>query len=233
MYPLAFAGATLIAGPFLLWPVLAPPVDKSQLYTVEHLWFVQLAIAVVAIYFYLVLYKRLMVFITGEKVWLPGIFINAFARLVRAYVGLIISVIIICLGFILFFPGFYFLVSYAFFIPLLVLKDKRAWPTLKESFNLVRGHWWRTALVVIPPIIIFTGTGYMANFFVMTLWNSAGLSMDVALPLTTLTLSCFITALFSPLYFSIVVVQLQDLFCRQVDEATAERMYWEQKLQSQ
>lgn len=231
VYPLAFMGAAIITVPFLLWPALFHPVGQAQIYAVEHLWFVQMGIAVVVVYFYLVLYKRLMVFITGERVWLPGIFINAFSRLLRAYVGLIIAIAMVFFGFILFFPGFYFLVSYTFFIPLLVLKDERSWPTLKRSFNLVQGHWWRTALVVIPPMLVFVGTGYMANIFVLAIWEGFGLSMDsTALPLTTLTLSCFVTSVLSPLYFSIIVVQMQNLFCRRVEEARAERIYWEQKI---
>ncbi|MHA7840786.1 MAG: hypothetical protein ACX932_02865 [Gammaproteobacteria bacterium] len=231
VYPLAFIGAALIVGPFLLWLALSDHVRQTQIYQAEHVWFVQMAIAIFIIYSYLVIYKRMFVFISGERVWLPAIFINAFARLWRAYAGLMIEVMIVCFSFILFFPGFYFLVAYSFFFPLLILKNERSWPTLKRSFNLVQGHWWRTATVVIPPMLVLIGTGYMANFFTLVIWEAFGLSMNsVALPLTTLSLTVFLGSLFSPLYFAIILVQMQDLFCRRWEEAKTEVAYWDQKI---
>ena len=230
VYPLAFMGSAIVVGPFLLWLVLSQHVGQIQIYEIERLWFVQMSIAILVIYFSLVIYKRLLVFITGERVWLPGIFINAFARLLRAYVGLIIEMVMVCFGFILFFPGFYLLVSYAFFLPLLILKNERSWPTLKYSFTLVQGHWWRTALVVVLPMVVLVGTGYMMNLFTLGIWEGLGLPMDsMALPLITLTLSCLIASLFSPLYFAIILVQLQNLFCRRLEEVNAEKAYWDQK----
>lgn len=219
IYPLAFVGLLMIVGPFLLWPILVNHVQQAQIYGVERLWFVQLGIVILVIYFHLVLYKRLILFIRGDRVWLPSIFINALSCLWRAYVGLIIGFIVVCLGLVLFFPGIYLLISYSFFFPLLIMTKERSWRVLKLSFELVYGHWSRTACVLTPSALVLMGTGYMANFFVRVFWEFFKLPINsFALPLATLTWTCFISSLIFPLYFSIILVQMQDLLCRQVQD---------------
>ncbi len=45
-------------------------------------------------------------------------------------------------------PGIYILLVSMFVLPLIVIEKRRAGATIARAFELVRGHWWRTAFTV-------------------------------------------------------------------------------------
>lgn len=220
IYPLSLIGASIVVTPFLAWCFLYS-VSQSELYAVSRLWIVGITALVIVIYFYLLIYKRMIAFINGERVWLVGMCGSIFSYIWSAYIGLATQMFLIFLGFTLIIPGFYLCVAYAFFFPLLVLQNQRAWPTLKSSLYLVRGHWWRTAAVIVPSLVILLGTAYIFNNFITFGWEQLGAPTDtIVLSMVLLVCASLISSIFFPLYAAIVLVQLQDLQVRALlDEA--------------
>jgi hypothetical protein len=72
----------------------------------------------------------------------------------------------ITLGFIaLIVPGVYLQTALIFFIPMIVIENKRGLDALKGSYFLVKGHWWYVFLSIIKASIIPTLIFSIVNGF--------------------------------------------------------------------
>lgn len=67
----------------------------------------------------------------GSKIFWPFVWLN------------ILSAIIILVGFLLFIiPGIIFTVWYSLAAYVLIFEDRKGWPALKRSKEIIKGYWW-------------------------------------------------------------------------------------------
>lgn len=107
----------------------------------------------------------------------------------------------------------FFTVLLLFYLPLIVVMNLNPFSAFGESFVLVWGNWWRTALItgllymVVPTILVSFG------WFIAYGLGLHFLSMQHAVILHCL-LQGIISGLYVPFYCAVILVQLHDLMLR-------------------
>jgi hypothetical protein len=106
----------------------------------------------------------------GEELGLTGSFRAIYARLWRVVGGqLLVLVLVIAMAFTVIGIPFaaYFYVAWQFIQQEILFKDRSIREALKGSHTVVRGHWWRTILVVGFLFLLSEVTGPVLGFFLI------------------------------------------------------------------
>ncbi len=164
-----------------------------------------------------------------SKIWAhanqeESIFKQAFWRGVRLIPRFILMGICYMLaimgGFILLIiPGIYLMLSLSMSYYLIIVDDLKGIESLKTSHQLIKGHWWRTAVIVSIPIFIIMALYVVVGFVVGIYMGVSGSvnSPDAIDPMLNHMInlaSSVISAVITPLILSIVLVILHDLKLR-------------------
>ena len=119
-------------------------------------------------------------------------------------------------------PGIFLGVSLVFCQPIIVLGQEGIGGALKSSFRLVWGNWWRTFAVFLvfsmAVMAVFMIMGFLFGFAVVPHENPEAAS-SLLLSLVGIVTSAVMTPLFSAL----VLVQLNDLNLRRRDQEREKR----------
>jgi hypothetical protein len=105
------------------------------------------------------LYYSYLKRIRGEKVSVETAFSGLGKRFVQLLLGSLVGFLLIGLGLICFvLPGIYFLVCWAYAIPLIIDKELDFWPAMSLSRQMVRKHWWKNlALLIVLAVVHASG----------------------------------------------------------------------------
>lgn len=118
-----------------------------------------------------------------------------------------------------------FLVGRVFLVlPILMLEDKSAWASIRESWSLTRGHWWRcgtilTILTLAIGAIYFLAGSIPAILGVASLGVASGIDLQGLIVgprmlLSSEALSLVLSTLTTPLLFAGLLVMYYDLVIR-------------------
>jgi hypothetical protein len=100
----------------------------------------------------------------------------------------------------------------------LVLEDARAWASIRRSWNLTRGHWWRCAAIftvlAIVSYVVFIVAGLAIGALGIKIgWRATGI-LDFKVLLATQLLSMAVGVVFSPLFVAGALAIYYDLKLR-------------------
>ncbi len=115
----------------------------------------------------------------------------------------------IVIGFMVIIPGILFAVSLRFFTPLILFENVTVFQSLQRSHQLVRGNWWRTALILMVPLVISMFIGVIATTVASGIFADKWLEQ-----VTYLTMD----KLFNPLFYAIMLLQYYDLQSEPVEK---------------
>jgi hypothetical protein len=74
-------------------------------------------------------------------------------------------VVVVTVGMVLLIiPGIFLSLSLYFFSYFIALENQSAFSSIKASYRLVAGSWWRTALVYLLPVIVITGVSILLAY---------------------------------------------------------------------
>lgn len=99
-------------------------------------------------------------------------------------------------------------------MPILAIEDGAVGATLRRAFQLVRGHWWRTTLVLTAGfivILVFYSVGGLVGVLVAQLLG--GLDFAVFAVVTTVV-TALLGGLFMPFYTALSLVLVHELRLR-------------------
>jgi predicted Ser/Thr protein kinase len=104
------------------------------------------------------LYYSYLKRIRGEKVSVETAFSGFGSRFVQLLLGSFVGFCLIALGLVcLILPGIYFLVCWAYAIPLIIDKNIDFWPAFAISRQMVRKHWWKNFALLIVLSVLHAG----------------------------------------------------------------------------
>jgi hypothetical protein len=137
----------------------------------------------------------------------------ALSRLGALLVVSIGVVLFTIVGFLLLFiPGAYFLIACSVAVPVLLLEGVPAFTAINRSFELTRGHWWRTFGVIASALVLFFVLGFLLGLGLgaILLGTSQsllgrGIELVLTLVLTELIVRPFQAAVTTVLYYDLRV----------------------------
>ena len=108
--------------------------------------------------------------------------------------------------FLLIVPGIYAVVAVLMVQPLILFDNKGSFASLKDSFLLIKGNWWRTFVIFFLPKIIILHSFYFsffgAHYFSHNIWY------------VLMGYNILITTFLFPLIIACILVQFKDLKLR-------------------
>lgn len=104
-------------------------------------------------------------------------------------------------------PGVYLMLSLSFYLYYLVNEDAGIFASLKQSYRLIKGNWWRTATVYMAPLLIMIAV--IGGISLVTHTMLRDFSKD-----TVQIVSGVVNSVLYPLIYSIGYVQFNDLKLR-------------------
>ncbi|MEZ5500278.1 MAG: hypothetical protein R3E77_12720 [Steroidobacteraceae bacterium] len=111
-------------------------------------------------------------------------------------------------------PGVYLMVALSMAMPSLVNEGLAPLPAMRRSFSLIRGHWWRTAsmlLVALVAVIVVYFVLWTVVLLVAQLFGAADLALVSALTAVVLAI---VGATLLPLFAALLLVMHADLVLR-------------------
>jgi hypothetical protein len=145
-----------------------------------------------------------------------AVLLQAIKKLPAVVLAYTLGKIACLLGFfLLLIPGFILTVALFFFWYVLLLEDAGAYESLKTSYRLVWGDWWRTFIVFQTPALIFLIIFGIIGFLIFStgFWNIISNPTSSAfkvLDISSKLLSPFIT----PYFYVLGYLQYHDLKLR-------------------
>ncbi len=118
-------------------------------------------------------------------------------------------------------PGIFFAVALTPYYPLMILDDLSPINAFGRSLDLVRGHWWQTAITVWVPFLVFWVGVSIIQFFTI------GLGLD-GLPTHLSVASWYASGIFEvlwiifyfPFSLGLILLQLHNLKLSKVEEVS-------------
>jgi hypothetical protein len=113
-------------------------------------------------------------------------------------------------------------------LPVLVLQNRPAWASIRASWMLTRGQWWRCAALLGVLSLVTLALFLLANLLLEIVGIQSGFKLDGSLagaPLMLLleALSLLLGTLTGPLFLAGILVLYYDLNLRRADSAAADR----------
>jgi hypothetical protein len=91
----------------------------------------------------------------GDAVDVPESYRRGFRRLGSVLLLALMVGITVAIGFLLFIiPGLMFLVFFSVSVPVLIIEGRRGTEAMRRSWNLVSGHFWHAAAVIVLAALI-------------------------------------------------------------------------------
>jgi len=108
---------------------------------------------------------------------------------------------------LLFIVSVFFLISLAFFIPLILFQNLSVLASFKGSFQLIRGHWWRTFLIFFIIFILFFIAFAIISFIINPLAD---------LRLVSILGGLIMNTFLAPFFYAVILIQFNDLKARKL-----------------
>lgn len=127
-------------------------------------------------------------------------------------------------GLMVLIPGIILAVSMRFFTPLILFDNATVFDSLKRSHILVWGNWWRTANVLLMPLLISMFIALIASVAVQGIFTSlvAEDQINWLVQMTYMT----VDKLFNPLFYAIILLQYYDLKQRNNKQPIQDEKYF-------
>lgn len=173
---------------------------------------------VFVLFAYAVLLHRMQRFYSQSRLSLVQDFWFGIRRLPVAILGFIIATIVVVLGYVAFLiPGIILSILVAFYIPLLILERragiKQIFVYFNESWDLVWGNWWRTAIIFLIPSLVFLMMAVAIDAIAADLWIYTHPEGGEIWVLHNILRILFMAA-YLPFLCALFLVQLHDLKMR-------------------
>lgn len=159
------------------------------------------------------IYYRMHLLILHRKISNLRALKIAAKRLGKLTLAIIIAVLVVTAGFLLFFPGVYFLVFVWFYFPIIIFNNLDPIRALKTSYKLVHKHWWQTAVIVYVPLLLLISIGSVIEYYTVGVSLTHLVSVNAATKgwyLQTIA-KIILTFIFFPFFIAIIVIQLENL----------------------
>lgn len=102
-------------------------------------------------------------------------------------------------------------------LPVIMVEGRQAWASIRASWNLTRGHWWRCATILTVLFIIAYAVFFLAGLSLGIFGVKSGFRLDVITPKVLLgsqAVSLVFTTLTTPLILAGFMVMYYDLKLR-------------------
>lgn len=131
---------------------------------------------------------------------LPPIFLATLLYFILAFLGL--SLII---------PGIFILVSLRFFTPIILFEQASVFDAFQKSHQLVWKNWWRTAVILMAPLLFSMFVGLMFSALVEGLLTMEATLQQAQIKLLVQLTYLTIDKLLTPLFYTVILLQYYDL----------------------
>jgi len=152
---------------------------------------------------------------TGGRVQVLGeAFRIGFARLGRSLLATVVFSVLLILGFVLLLvPGFYVLGALCLWPVALYVDGARGLESLGVSYELTKGHWWRTTTILTVAVIIILVFTMLIGLVIGL--SAAGLRHDLAIATLIIQVITMIANVFYlPMYTAVLISIYRDLKLR-------------------
>jgi hypothetical protein len=137
--------------------------------------------------------------VVGLVAFIPGIALSLVFKgqplVVGAAVGLLFAL-----------AASYFIVRVAVGYVALIAEDRPAFESLRLSWNLTRGSWWRTTAILTVLVVIgvvLTGVLYLAMGVVAAIWGPVSFITIVAVQIVAVIVAAFLGSLYPAVLFAV------------------------------
>ena len=218
VFLLALAATFIIYVPELLIRIITLlPVTSENITMGVLSIFLFLLMTILYITFYSALILKVWACARQETVELKQLIDKGFAVLVPVFLASVVYGIVVMIGMLLLIlPGIYICVALSLYYYVIVIENLGPIEGLKRSFRLIKGHWWRTFLILFIPtmifMLVFTVVGFVAviSAFVLTGFSEEGLMFEIIMDIfNNLT-----QAVAVPFFISLMLVFYNDLKLR-------------------
>jgi hypothetical protein len=144
--------------------------------------------------------------IVGLVAFIPGIALSVAFKGQPLLVGAVIGLLFVV-------AASYFIVRVCLGYVALIAEDRPAFESLRLSWNLTRGTWWRTTAVLTVLVVIgavLTGVLYLAMGVVAAIWGPVSFISIVAVQIVAVIVAAFLGSLYPAVLFAV----FQDLKLR-------------------
>lgn len=108
----------------------------------------------------------------------------------------------------------YLFLAFFFYLPLIVVENKGVVSSLKRSFNLVWGQWWRTAKIQIIPWVAYLIVLILIRYFIHINVSIFFVQASEVYSWLATCIQILVFTLFTPWFAAVMLVQLRDLELR-------------------
>jgi hypothetical protein len=148
------------------------------------------------------IFYRINAIITQSDMGNFDALLQAGKKLLPIFLATWLYTFLVGIGLMIIIPGILFAVSLRFFTPLILFDNATVFQSLQRSHQLVWGNWWRTAIILMVPLVISMSIGVIASTV------ADGIFADKLMTqFTYLT----VDKLFNPLFYAIILLQYYDL----------------------
>ncbi len=210
----SLAAAIISYLPNLFIPGLSSPDLNVLLQAMRNYWWLFLVTIIISMVFYNAMYYRIHYAVQDPDKDFANALATGIKKALPVFLASILFGLAIGLGLIaLIVPGIILSLSLLFYQALIIIDNEGITSALKTSHRLVQGNWWRTATVFSIPLLVIIVV-YVILGFVFGLSYTFMENQETALDFGAELLSVLISALLSPLFVAIALVQLNDLKLR-------------------
>lgn len=133
-------------------------------------------------------------------------------RLWKIALAIVIASLLLSAGFLLLFPGLYFLVFIWFYFPIIIFDNLDPIKALRASYKLVHNHWWETAIAVGIPFLMLLGLGFLIEHMTIGLDFTRIIFFHNSIEwYIQHLLKIILTLILLPFFIAFIVVQLENL----------------------
>jgi len=203
--------------PWSLW-MLVPFVVLDYVDVQVNYWFIlgTLGWLFGSLIFYAAVYHRIYYCLVAKSSNTVESLALAIRKIPVLAIALIIFSVVFMGGFLLLvLPGIYLLVPLLFYYPLIVIDDLNPISALTSAVKIIQNHWWRTAIIVYVPAVIFmlvvlTVEYYILGFHHFT-FGPVPSKTNYIIWFFHHVLSLIFSIFYIPLFASMIIVQLRNL----------------------
>jgi hypothetical protein len=214
--PLSFAAAIVGILPSLLFPGMQSQDREEIMAAMDSFMAFMPVYLLLTLWLYASLIYRMGAIMHGWNSEMGVSLLVGLKKTLPMLAATLLFVLAIMLGLLaLIVPGLILLLSLFFYTPALVLDNHGIVGSLKRSYRLVQGNWWRSAAVLTIPLLIFMAVGIVAGAGMGVVLVIGG--GDVSEQTINLYANLFnlpVTALIMPLFYAVMLVQYHDLKLR-------------------
>ena len=227
----AFIMALVSAAPRFLMPWLSgqgtPPTLAAMLLSLAVMLVATLLVSSLMIGASMYVYGSVA---AGRQVTLGKAFGAALDRLPTLIGAMVLYMLAAMLGLILLvIPGLILMLSLMLYSPIVMLEKEGAYAALRKSHRLVWGNWWRSAIVLTVPFVIFIVIGAIIGTLAIVAFGIGSIggepnSADPTILLISTLFEVLGNTIGIPLITAVTVVLYNDLRLRKQGGDLAQRM---------